>query len=94
MRHVRLLGFLAKWIVLGAVVGCIAGVSSATFLTLLSRVTEVRGDHPWLLALLPECKALKDLGVTRPHYFASPWRPMAGKKSRRPFVCQNYTTIT
>ena len=44
---------LLRWIGLGAVVGVIAGVSSAAFLAALSWVTDVRIDHGWLLYLLP-----------------------------------------
>ncbi|MBI5089844.1 MAG: chloride channel protein [Actinobacteria bacterium] len=38
---------------LGAVVGVLAGLSSAAFLEALRWVTEVRLDHGWLIALLP-----------------------------------------
>ena len=48
-----LVGHLAKWIALGAVVGVLAGLSSAGFLWTLDHVTEFRLDHPWLLWLLP-----------------------------------------
>jgi len=49
----HLLGRLLGWVALGAAVGVLAGVSSAVFLTSLARVTDVRGDQPWLLAGLP-----------------------------------------
>jgi H+/Cl- antiporter ClcA len=52
-EHGRLLAFLLRWAALGVVVGAIAGLASATFLTLLARATDARLDHPWLLALLP-----------------------------------------
>lgn len=52
-EHWRLLRFLGTWVALGAVVGALAGISSATFLTLLTRATEARVDQPWLLGLLP-----------------------------------------
>lgn len=44
---------LAKWIVLGALVGILAGLSSAFFLWTLDKVTLYRIEHPWLLWLLP-----------------------------------------
>jgi len=52
-EHLRLLRFIAKWVVLGAVVGVVAGLASATFLTLLARATEANTETPWLLWLLP-----------------------------------------
>lgn len=45
-RHVRLLA-------LAAMVGVLAGASSAAFLKTLEWVTDVRVDHGWLLFLLP-----------------------------------------
>src|SRR6478752_8024515 len=39
--------------VLGAIVGVLAGVASAIFLTALNWVTGTREDHGWLLFLLP-----------------------------------------
>lgn len=44
---------LARWIVLGCVVGVLAGGSSAGFLALLTWATDTREAHPWLLAGLP-----------------------------------------
>ena len=44
---------LVKWIVLGAIVGVLAGLSSAFFLWTLDKVTEYRIEHPSLLLLLP-----------------------------------------
>jgi H+/Cl- antiporter ClcA len=52
-QQLRLVGHLARWIVLGAVVGVLAGLSSAAFLVSLDWVTRLRIDHPWLLWLLP-----------------------------------------
>ncbi|MGZ7012274.1 MAG: voltage-gated chloride channel family protein [Acidimicrobiales bacterium] len=49
----RLIGHLAKWIGLGAIVGVLAGSSSAAFLVTLDWVTDIRVAHPWLLWLLP-----------------------------------------
>ena len=50
---VTVAGHLAKWLVLGAVVGVLAGVSSAIFLATLEWATATREDLPWLLWLLP-----------------------------------------
>lgn len=44
---------LARWIALGAVVGVLAGLSSALFLVTLEWVTDIRIANPWLLWLLP-----------------------------------------
>ena len=44
---------LMRWIILGAVSGALAGVSSYVFLESLDKVTELRLDHEWLLWLLP-----------------------------------------
>jgi H+/Cl- antiporter ClcA len=44
---------LVRWVVLGVVSGCLAGVSSFVFLEGLDRVTSFRLDHDWLLYLLP-----------------------------------------
>jgi H+/Cl- antiporter ClcA len=52
-EHGRLLVFLVRWTVLGSMVGAVAGVSSALFLTLLARATDARIEHQWLLWLLP-----------------------------------------
>ncbi len=49
----RIVAHLVKWIVLGAVVGVLAGLSSAFFLVTLNWVTDVRIANPWLLWLLP-----------------------------------------
>ncbi len=45
--------FLARWIVLGAASGALAGLASWVFLEGLDRVTEFRLDHGWLVWLLP-----------------------------------------
>lgn len=44
---------LALWTLLAVPVGLLAGSASALFLWALDRVTQTRGDHPWLLWLLP-----------------------------------------
>lgn len=44
---------LAKWIMLGAIAGVLAGLSSAGFLWSLGLATQFRLDHPWMLWLLP-----------------------------------------
>ena len=49
----RLVAHLLRWIVLGAVVGVLAGLSSAAFLQTLTWATNLRLDHGWLLFLLP-----------------------------------------
>lgn len=52
-EHGRLALHLLKWIVLGGVVGVLAGLSSAGFLETLDWATKTRLAHPWLLFLLP-----------------------------------------
>jgi H+/Cl- antiporter ClcA len=52
-EQVRVLWFLAKWIVLGAAVGGIAGLASAGFLESVSWATRTRTAHPGLLFALP-----------------------------------------
>lgn len=42
-----------KWVILGGIVGLLAGSASALFLSSLDAVTRVRLNHPWLLFLLP-----------------------------------------
>jgi len=44
---------LARWLVLGAAVGAIAGAASALFLWLLDLATHYRDTHEWLVFLLP-----------------------------------------
>lgn len=50
-RHAALL--LVKWLILGALVGVLAGIAAWVFLTGLRMVTDVRATHPWLILLLP-----------------------------------------
>ena len=52
-EQVALGSHLVRWIVLGAVSGALAGVSSFVFLEGLNRVTAFRLSHTWLLWLLP-----------------------------------------
>lgn len=52
-EQVRLVGHLLRWVVLGSIVGVLAGLSSAAFLEALDWATEQRVEHRWLLALLP-----------------------------------------
>ncbi len=49
----QLLRHLGMWIPLGIIVGILAGVSSAAFLTMLEWATDTRVDNGWLLYLLP-----------------------------------------
>ena len=49
----EVLRHLVRWIVLGSVVGVLAGVSSAGFLLTLDWATRTRLEHAWLIALLP-----------------------------------------
>jgi H+/Cl- antiporter ClcA len=42
-----------KWGVLGVLVGCIGGLLGAGFHHALHFVTHVRGEHNWLIFLLP-----------------------------------------
>ncbi len=44
---------VVRWIVFGSVVGVLAGLSSAAFLTSLDWATTTRQDNPWVLWLLP-----------------------------------------
>jgi H+/Cl- antiporter ClcA len=52
-EHAGLLRFLAKWLVLGSVIGVLAGVSSSVFLYGLMLATDARLASPGLLFLLP-----------------------------------------
>ena len=52
-EQLRTAGHLVEWIVLGSLVGVIAGLSSAGFLVSLEWATRTRSTHPWLLWLLP-----------------------------------------
>lgn len=44
---------LGKWILFSGVTGCVLGVVGAWFARSISFVTELRGNHPWILYLLP-----------------------------------------
>ena len=44
---------LLKWTVLGILMGCIGGLLGAGFHHLLHTVTHIRGEHSWLIFLLP-----------------------------------------
>ncbi len=61
-----LLTHLVKWVVLGAITGGLAGLSSAGFLWTLDRVTDFRLDHEWMLWLLP----LAGLGIGLVYHYA------------------------
>ena len=50
---VAVLRLIAKWTVLGGIVGVLAGTASAIFLTSLAWATQTRLAYPWLLWLLP-----------------------------------------
>jgi len=52
-EHGRLILHLLKWILVGTLVGLIAGAAGAAFLETLTWATDLRAAHPWLLALLP-----------------------------------------
>jgi len=52
-EHLAFLWALAKWIVLGGMVGILSGTASALFLVLLEKATTYRVAHPSLLFLLP-----------------------------------------
>jgi H+/Cl- antiporter ClcA len=52
-EELRAIGGLGREIALGAVVGVLAGLSSAAFLATLNWATQTRETHPWLLGLLP-----------------------------------------
>ncbi|GAA3962199.1 voltage-gated chloride channel family protein [Hymenobacter antarcticus] len=45
--------FLLRWLVIGSLIGGLAGTASAGFLVSLDWVTRWREGHPWALALLP-----------------------------------------
>jgi H+/Cl- antiporter ClcA len=69
VEQARLVGHLLRWVVLGAVVGVLAGASSAGFLEALNWATQTRESHPWLLFGLPIAGFL--VGVVY-HYGAGP----------------------
>lgn len=48
-----MVGRLSRWLVLGGIVGLIAGLSSAAFIATLNWTTDTRLDHPILLWFLP-----------------------------------------
>ena len=52
-EQLRLVRHLIRWIALGALVGVLAGLSSAAFLATLDWVTDLREANGWLIALLP-----------------------------------------
>lgn len=53
IEQAELVVHLVRWIVLGAISGVLAGLSSFVFLEGLDRVTRFRVAHEWLLFLLP-----------------------------------------
>jgi H+/Cl- antiporter ClcA/predicted RNA-binding protein with PUA-like domain len=53
VEQARLIAHLVRWVVLGAVVGVLAGAASSGFLESLSWATRTRETHPWLLFGLP-----------------------------------------
>lgn len=52
-RAGKVVRHIAKWVVLGSVVGVLAGLSSAAFLATLEWAITTREQLPWLLWLLP-----------------------------------------
>ncbi|MBI1322933.1 voltage-gated chloride channel protein [bacterium] len=56
-EQIALITGLAKWCLLGSLVGVLAGIASAAFLIGLEWATEVRTAHGWLLWLLPAAGA-------------------------------------
>ncbi len=53
VEQARLVAHLVRWTACGAVVGVLAGLSSAAFLQSLTWATDARLDHGWLIYLLP-----------------------------------------
>lgn len=51
--HTRIISYLVRWVILGAVSGGLAGLSGWLFLEVLDRITTFRLDHDWLYVLLP-----------------------------------------
>ncbi|MCR4908916.1 MAG: chloride channel protein [Lachnospiraceae bacterium] len=45
--------YLIKWILISALCGSLVGIVAAVFAALVTFVTGVRTDHPWLIYLLP-----------------------------------------
>ncbi|QQE11848.1 voltage-gated chloride channel family protein [Planctomycetota bacterium] len=52
-HHIALTRYIIKWIALVLPLGLIIGSANAFFITALSRATETRFQHPYLLFLLP-----------------------------------------
>ena len=46
-------GYMAKWLLITAIIGLFMGALSAFFLKSLTYVTDVRLANPWLLFILP-----------------------------------------
>lgn len=63
----RLALHLLRWVVLGAVSGGLAGLSSWVFLEGLDRITDFRLRHDWLIFLLPAAGLVIGLGY---HFLA------------------------
>lgn len=54
LRHMNLYGrALVRWIAVGCIVGGIGGVVGSLFHIGVELATELRGEHPWILWLLP-----------------------------------------
>jgi H+/Cl- antiporter ClcA len=53
VEQAKLVAHLVRWVVLGAIVGVLAGLASAGFLESLTWATDTRVAHPWMLFLLP-----------------------------------------
>ena len=53
VEQMRLIAHLVRWVLLGSVVGVLAGLSSAAFLQTLAWATALRVAHGWMLFLLP-----------------------------------------
>lgn len=51
-RH-RVVEYLIKWLSLSVIVGGLSGSASAFFLHTLEKAEEIRGNSPWIIALLP-----------------------------------------
>jgi H+/Cl- antiporter ClcA len=52
-EQLRLLPYMAKWLLLALAVGLLSGTASAFFLLALEWATGTRSAHRWLIALLP-----------------------------------------
>lgn len=53
VEQVHMVAHLAKWTILGSLVGVLAGLASAFFLVTLEWVTHVREANPWIILILP-----------------------------------------